>query len=234
MVSFTFDDFPRSALLAAGRILEDFGGRGTYYTAAGLMEKSNGLGELCNLDDLRAVLERGHELGTQTYEHSSCRKLSTREFERDVQHGIDEVERLTGYHADNFAYPYGHVTLGTKRALQNLSSIRSIFPGVNGPEIDLNLLRANRLYGDVEGNRAVQKLISDNLQQKSWLIFYTHDVRPNPSEYGCTPEVFEFAVSAAAKSGTRILTVGKALSELGIVAQGCRGCVPPGGTGGRP
>ena len=53
------------------------------------------------------------------------------------------------------------------------------------------------------------------MHQKGWLIFYTHDVRPNPSQYGCTPELFEFAVSHAAHSGSRILTVEEVLRELG-------------------
>jgi peptidoglycan/xylan/chitin deacetylase (PgdA/CDA1 family) len=37
MISFTFDDFPRSALHVAGRILEDHGIAGTYYVSLGLM-----------------------------------------------------------------------------------------------------------------------------------------------------------------------------------------------------
>jgi hypothetical protein len=44
-------------------------------------------------------------------------------------------------------------------------------------------------------------------------MFYTHDVRPKPSPYGCTPALFEFAVSAALESGSRVLTVAQALNE---------------------
>src|SRR5437660_1249248 len=76
IVSFGFDDFPRSAYLVAGRILEAHGARGTYYTAAGLMNTANGLGDLCLVEDLNSLLEKGHELGTQTFQHSSCRAVS--------------------------------------------------------------------------------------------------------------------------------------------------------------
>src|SRR2546422_3297564 len=38
-VSFTFDDFPRSALLTGGAILKHFGLTGTYYASFGLMGK---------------------------------------------------------------------------------------------------------------------------------------------------------------------------------------------------
>jgi peptidoglycan/xylan/chitin deacetylase (PgdA/CDA1 family) len=214
IVSFGFDDFPRTAYLVAGRILEDHGARGTYYTAAGLMNTSNGLGDLCNLDDLHSLLENGHELGTQTYDHSSCREVSLHGFQNDVEKGMREVEHLTGHPAANFAYPYGHVTLGAKRTLGHLGSARSIFPGINGPEVDLNLLRANRVYGGLDQAQPIQRLIQQNVEQRGWLIFYTHDVRREPSEYGCTPELFEFAVSAAAKSGSRILTVEQVLREI--------------------
>jgi peptidoglycan/xylan/chitin deacetylase (PgdA/CDA1 family) len=216
IVSFGFDDFPRSAYLVAGRILEDHGGRGTYYTAAGLMNTSNGLGDLCNVEDLHSLLQKGHELGTQTYQHSSCRSVPLKDFHADVEKGMREMERLTGCHTTHFAYPYGHVTLGSKKALGYLASIRSIFPGINGPEIDLNLLRANRLYGDLRQSQHIEDLIRQNVQQRGWLIFYTHDVRPDPSEYGCTAGLFEFAVSSAAKSGSRILTLGQVLAELEV------------------
>ena len=215
IVSFSFDDFPRSAYLAGAPILEAFGGRGTYYTTTGFLNTSDGLGDLFHLEDLRGLLARGHELGTQTFRHSSCRRVSLTEFQDDVHKGIRELQHLVERHSDNFCYPYGHVTLGTKRTLAPyLASARGIFPGVNGPEVDLNLLRANPLYGDTSGAPRVQQLIQQNIAQKGWLIFYTHDIRPNPSEYGCTTEFFEFAVSAAAQSGSRILTVEQVLSEI--------------------
>jgi hypothetical protein len=143
-----------------------------------------------------------------------------------VQEGIEAVERLVGHNSTNFAYPYGHATLGSKKALGPvLTSSRSVIPGFNGPEIDLNLLLAHRLYGDVGMSHQIESLISQNEKQKTWLIFYTHDVRPNASEYGCTPALLEFAVSCAVKSGNRILTVEQALAELGIKSQReCENC----------
>jgi peptidoglycan/xylan/chitin deacetylase (PgdA/CDA1 family) len=216
-VSFTFDDFPRTAYSTGGAILEAYGARGTYYATVGLMNASNELGDLFVADDLRPLLEKGHELGSQTFQHSSCRSVSLATFRKDVQKGMKAVEQLAGHNSTNFAYPYGHVTLRSKKNLGRvLTSSRGIIPGLNGPEADLNLLRANRLYGDVGGSQQIEELVAKNVKQKSWLIFYTHDVRPKPSEYGCTPALFEFAVSCAAKSGSRILTVEQVLAEIGI------------------
>ncbi|HME34273.1 MAG TPA: polysaccharide deacetylase family protein [Candidatus Sulfotelmatobacter sp.] len=217
IVSFTFDDFPRTAYSTGGAILEAHGARGTYYATVGLMNVTNELGELFVADDLGPLLENGHELGSQTFHHSSCRSVSLAAFRSDVQEGMKAVEQVTGHNSTNFAYPYGHVTLRSKKTLgPAMSSSRSVIPGFNGPEIDLNLLKANRLYGDIEQSEHVEDLILQNQKQKTWLIFYTHDVRPSPSEYGCTPALLEFAVSCAAKSGSRILTVGSVLTEMGI------------------
>jgi len=208
VVSFTFDDFPRSALTTGGAILEKHGARGTYYLAAGLMNGSNELGEICGEEEVHLLLKKGHELGTQTYHHNSCRSVSLSVFRRDVQQGMQAVERFAGHNGSNFAYPYGHFTLRSKKILgPSLTSSRSILPGHNGPEIDLNLLKANRLYGDLEERQRIEEMLLENAKQKTWLIFYTHDVRPHPSPYGCTPELFEFAVSKAVGTGSRIVTV---------------------------
>ena len=217
IVSFTFDDFPRTAYSTGGAILEKFGTRGTYYVAGGLMNVRNDLGELFVADDLHSLVERGHELGTQTFHHSSGRSLPLAAFLDDVQMGMKAMERIGVPDSSNFAYPYGHATLRSKKNLGPVfASSRSVIPGLNGPEIDLNLLLANRLYGGADQCPLVEDLILRNEREKSWLIFYTHDVRPNPSEYGCTPGLFEYAVARVVRGGSRILTVRQALAEVGV------------------
>jgi peptidoglycan/xylan/chitin deacetylase (PgdA/CDA1 family) len=216
IVSFTFDDFPRTAYSIGGGILEAFGARGTYYVAAGLMNTSGELGDQFHADDLHSVIEKGHELGNQTFHHSSSRSLSLSAFRDDVERGEKALKDLTGVEATNFAYPYGHATLRSKKTLgPTLTSSRSNFSGLNGPDIDLNLLRANRLYGGLEQLKSAEELILENVAQKSWLLFYTHDVRPQPSAYGCTATLLESVVSFAARSGSRILTVQEVLAEVG-------------------
>ena len=98
---------------------------------------------------------------------------------------------------------------------QDVNSSRGIWGGVNGTEVDLNLLRANRLYGDLDGCAQVEELILENERRKSWLIFYSHDVRETPSPFGCTPALLEFAVSFAAQRGGRVRTVTDVVHELG-------------------
>jgi peptidoglycan/xylan/chitin deacetylase (PgdA/CDA1 family) len=228
IVSFSFDDFPRTAYTVGGAILEQFGVRGTYYASARLMNSSNELGEQFRSGDLDSLVGKGHELASHTFSHISCRSVSCAAFREDVKMGRKALEEIRGVDSPNFAYPFGHVTLQAKRTLGlDLGSARSIVPGFNGPEIDLNLLRANSLYGDLEGAKRAEELIVGNAERKTWLIFYTHDVRPSPSPFGCTPALFEFVVSFAVRSGGRVLTVGEALTEVGVqrAAQASKVCV---------
>lgn len=216
IVSFAFDDFPRTAYTTGGSILKSFGVRGTYYAAIGLMNASNDLGEQFQEDDLYSLVSNGHEVAGHTFSHIPCSSVTLSAFQQDVKKGQQAIRRITGIApSGNFAYPYGDVTLAAKKALgEEIMSCRGIFGGINAPDVDLNLLRANSLYGDVDQLTHVEKLISENKTKKGWLIFYTHDVRDNPSRYGCTPALLVSAVSAAIRSGSEISTVAELVGEL--------------------
>jgi peptidoglycan/xylan/chitin deacetylase (PgdA/CDA1 family) len=216
VVSFTFDDFPRTALTVGGQILEAFGSRGTYYTAASLMNNSNHLGDMFRREDLDTLLHDGHELASHTFSHISCRLVSSSKFRMEVEKGRRAIEELTGQSDfGNFAFPFGEVTLGAKKKIGlDVVSSRGIWRGLNSCEVDLNLLRANSLYGDLEKCAQVQELILENERQRGWLIFYTHDVRDTPSPFGCTPALLKFAVSFATRRNARLATVAEVVAEL--------------------
>jgi peptidoglycan/xylan/chitin deacetylase (PgdA/CDA1 family) len=212
IVSFCFDDFPRTAYTAGGSILRGFGVRGTYYVALGLINTTNALGEQFTQDDIYSLLSDGHEIGCHTFNHSSSRKVSRSSFKRDVIRGREAIQNMVGGDAGNFAYPYGHVGLKSKAAIgAQMSSCRGIYAGINEGLADLNLLRANSLYGDLDGLAAVEALIDENIRTRGWLIFYTHDVRQGPSPFGCTPALLDKTISLAIGKGSRILTVRSAI-----------------------
>src|SRR5213594_3979784 len=75
LISFTFDDFPRSSALTGGAILNRFGLAGTYYASLGLLGKEEPSGQMFVLDDLKMLFECGHELGCHTFSH--CHSWST-------------------------------------------------------------------------------------------------------------------------------------------------------------
>jgi peptidoglycan/xylan/chitin deacetylase (PgdA/CDA1 family) len=218
VVSFSFDDFPRTAYTVGGAILKSVNATGTYYTAPGLMGTTNHLGDQFSPEDLKSLLRDGHELASHTFGHISARSVSSSAYCEDVDRGRKSIEEIAGVpDSGNFAYPYGDLTLGTKRILgPKVCSSRSIFPGLNGPDVDLNLLLANSLYGGDDQIEKARQLILENEKRKTWLIFYTHDVRSEPSRYGCTPALLEATASFARKRGSQILPVSTVLAEIGI------------------
>ena len=217
VVTFSFDDFPRTAYTVGGTILKSLDVRGTYYAAPGLMGATNHLGEQFRSEDIESLLRAGHELASHTFSHISPRAVSSSAYWNDVEHGRRAIREIAGVaDSGNFAYPYGEVTFSAKRTLgRKLCSSRSIFPGLNGPEVDLNLLLANNLYGGSDQFGKAQQLILENEKRRTWLIFYSHDVGPNPSPYGCTPALLESVALFGIKRGCRILTVRDALAESG-------------------
>ena len=215
VVSFCFDDFPRTAYLTGGAILRHFGARGTYYAAPGLMNTSNDLGEQFTSGDIESLLSDGHEVGCHTFSHISCRNVSFKAFETDVLKGREALHTMTGRDPVNFAYPFGHVSLVAKKKIgAQMKTCRGIYGGLNGGTPDLNLLYANSLYGDVDQAAQYESLVSVNQRRKAWLIFYTHDVRDNPSPFGCTPALLEKVVALALARGFHVAPVQEVVDSM--------------------
>jgi peptidoglycan/xylan/chitin deacetylase (PgdA/CDA1 family) len=216
MVSFTFDDFPRSAYLVGGQTLAAHGVRGTYYAAPGLMGTTGELGELFCAQDVLDLVAAGHELASHTLHHVSSRTMSADEYAAEVVKGDDALRQVVSSGpSGNFSYPFGEVTVGAKKvAGQHCRSCRSTLAGYHGPTADLNFLRANQLYSSSIPFSRVAELVARHARPGHWLIFYTHDVRDTPSRYGCTPQYFEDSVRCAVEAGARVVTVADALASL--------------------
>jgi peptidoglycan/xylan/chitin deacetylase (PgdA/CDA1 family) len=215
MVSFTFDDFPRSAWTVGGKILGEYGVKGTYYAALGLMGQTTPVGEMFERRDLEEVAEGGHELACHTHDHVLCRDLDRIHLLANCERNqLRMSELLCGYRPRNFSFPEGVVTASAKALLSPIyDSCRTIEPGINLDPVDLAFLRANRVYS-TSSSRQLQEIIQRNQRQMGWLILYTHDIGAIPSPWGCTPEEFRAVVACAAVSGTEILPIGDAVQRL--------------------
>src|SRR5207302_6845969 len=111
-VSFTFDDFPRSALATGGEVLERHGLRGTYYTALGLAGTDGELGPMLQPDDVVAAHQRGHEIACHTYRHLNCSQTATAAILDDIAMNAAALSDLLGsFVTVDFAYPYRHPSL---------------------------------------------------------------------------------------------------------------------------
>jgi peptidoglycan/xylan/chitin deacetylase (PgdA/CDA1 family) len=217
VVSFTFDDFPRSAWVNGGAILEKYDRRGTYYAAMGMAGTANDLGPMFDLDDLRAAHAHGHEIACHTYNHRDCARLTASDIADEIDRNAVALAQALGTPAiANFAYPFGGVSLSAKSELAGrFASCRGTGRGINQGTVDLADLFSTSIYsGNFDRERLCQ-LIDDAQSGSGWLIFYTHDVADEPSPFGCTPAQFQSIVAYAAQN-VPVLPVRDVLTGLGL------------------
>jgi glycosyltransferase involved in cell wall biosynthesis/peptidoglycan/xylan/chitin deacetylase (PgdA/CDA1 family) len=217
LVSFTFDDFPRSALLVGGSILSRFGLAGTYYASFGLLGTDGPSGQQFVADDLTTLFEQGHELGCHTFSHCDSWKTDSRTFEDSVIKNRAVLNDLSpGAEFQSFSYPINMPRPMTKaRVADYFLCCRGGGQRINVGRIDLNQVSAYFLEKTHNSIQPIKDVIDCNRQARGWLIFATHDISDSPSPFGCTPTFFEQVVQYAVNSGAKILPVVQALKLLG-------------------
>ena len=221
LISFTFDDFPRSALLTGGGILNRFGLAGTYYASFGLVGRDTPSGQIFFPGDLTRLLEQGHELGCHTYSHCDSWATATKTFENSILQNRAALNRLFPYSEfKTFSYPISLPRPHTKaRIADYFLCCRGGGQTFNAGKVDLNQLSAYFLEKSRGDFQAVKDLIDRNRQASGWLIFATHDVSDSHTPFGCTPAFLQNVVQYAISSGAQIVPVVEALELLG--APGC-------------
>lgn len=216
MVSVTFDDFPRSAAETAAPELERRGWRATWYAACGFEGTENHLGALFTGEDIKRLTAAGHEIGCHTYAHGDAARMEPAALLADCARNRTQLAGMgVSGPLHSFAFPYGEASAPAKTALSGeYRALRGVWPGINRRGDDLNLLKAVGLDGGEAGLDAALSRIAELGEQPGWLIFYGHDVRRTPSEWGCTPDHFKTVCEAIEASGADMLTVGAALDRL--------------------
>lgn len=217
IISFTFDDAPRTAFTAGGYILESFGARATFFVSLGLLGTTTEVGLIANLSDLSRAIMTGHELGCHTFDHFDTWEVPARQFVRSVLENGQVLSRiLPGTNFKTFSYPKNEPNPSIKFYLEkHFACCRGGGQTSNVGKADLNLLKAFFLDRRNMANiNEIKQLINYNTSYRGWLIFATHDIADNPSPYGCTPQFFDEVVKYAAHSGSLLLTVENALEQI--------------------
>jgi peptidoglycan/xylan/chitin deacetylase (PgdA/CDA1 family) len=213
MVSFTFDDLPKSAVTNGADLLEAHGARGTFYVSGGLVGVETPHWAAGDSTDVLSLYRRGHEIGCHTFSHQRTCDL-------DVSSLATEIMRNRGYfrgldasiEAQTFAYPYGYGSLGRKHQLRDqFQTCRSIVPGINTGDVDLQFLRAMPLIDRQIDRVGIERAFDAAQSTNGWLIFYGHDVTDRPSPWGCSPALLDHALEAAARRKIPVLTMAEAL-----------------------
>lgn len=188
IVSFTFDDFPKSATTGAD-IIEKLGGRAGFYASTCYMGATHPeMGEMFDAQTLTNLHSRGHEIGAHTHGHIDCARAGVKTVERDI--GQNLVQLVSAGHIPTvaaFAYPYGETSFASKRWSSDVfSTARGVLPGVNVGEVDRAQLRAVELGESEWARKRAIAMLEKAVASNGWLIFFSHDVGAEPSAYGVT------------------------------------------------
>jgi peptidoglycan/xylan/chitin deacetylase (PgdA/CDA1 family) len=212
-VSFSFDDFPGTAVSSGARILEEYNARGTFYLCQGLMEQDSPSGRIASLSEIQDLLARGHEIGCHTHDHLDCDITPAKRVKQDCINSIHRGHER-GLSLNNFAYPKGGMSFATKAVIKKLyASARSNRPEVNRHKIDMHSLNAFPIY-DKKNKSAIFESIDSVNKDGGWVIFYTHDVSTPPSRYGTSESLFREIIERCVHYGLPILTIDAAIQEI--------------------
>jgi peptidoglycan/xylan/chitin deacetylase (PgdA/CDA1 family) len=222
LVSFSFDDAPRSALHVGARILQAHGARGTYYLSLGLLGTTSELGPIADRADVERAVANGHELGCHTHDHHDAWTASARTYIESVERNrVALASWLPQQQLRSFAYPKNGATLGVKSSLAaRFECCRGGGQTFNAGTADLNLLNAcfidRRASMDLGSLRS---LVERNAEQRGWLIFAAHDIGEDSSPFACSPQTLEALLRMSLDTGANVLPVAAACARLRAAAQ---------------
>ena len=209
IASLSFDDVPRSATLAGAQAMEAAGLRGTYYVCGSHTgARFEGL-EQHERADLRRLREAGHEIGCHTFAHQDATLVG--EADRQADHDANRAfaaDTLDGEAPATFAYPYGSTSIRSKLFYsKRFLACRGVLAGLNAGVIDFAELRAVGLESRGFDPARMADLIAQAREKAAWLVFFTHDVSPDPSPFGCRREELETVLGALADARVEVAPV---------------------------
>ena len=217
MVSFTFDDFPDSAADVGVPVLDHYDAKATFYVSGSQVGKGSDHWQGVAADKIVQLHRLGHEIACHTFSHVRATDLDATRLAAEIEEnrryllGLDPSMRI-----ENFAYPYGLGSVWRKSQLaRTFRSSRGIIPGINSGVVDLQYLRSTPLINHHIDEERIDRAFDALVGTNGWLIFYGHDVASEPSPYGCTPWLLQYALEAAAQRNVAVMTVAGALHAAG-------------------
>ena len=218
MVSFSFDDAPLTAFAYGAKTLEQRGLRGTYFISAGLAGLNSVMGPYGDRETVMAAAAQGHEIACHTFSHLDCGSADAASIQADIERNLDVLSEWGAPAPTTFAYPYGDVSFAAKRVTSSRFGVsRALHKGLIRSGTDLNQAPAVGIEGPA-GGVVCRRWLEYAVHQKAWVIFYTHDIRDEPSDVGCTPRAFRELVDSARSFNCDIVTVAEGARRVGGIA----------------
>jgi peptidoglycan/xylan/chitin deacetylase (PgdA/CDA1 family) len=213
LASVSFDDFPRSAWTTGGPLLAKHGARASYYASGRFCGAVEDGIEYFHRGELKEIEAASHEVGCHGFGHIRGPQAASDALDLDFERNALFLEQeLGGFRASSYAYPYGDVSPRTKvLAARRYAVSRGIYAGVNAGNIDLAELRAVPIEARRWRPDRIDAAVQAAKARRGWVIFFTHDVSPAPTPFGCTPEMLDYVLQSLA--GIEVLPIKHAMAK---------------------
>ena len=216
LASISFDDIPYSAARIGGPILAAAKVQATYYVCGGHSGLTFEGRPQHEVSDLVNLAQAGHEIACHTYGHPNVVNLDNTARLKDAAANASFIqEQVCTIAPSSFAYPFGRVSTKAKAFYsQQFLTCRGVYSGVNHGTMDFSELRAVGIESRSHDMGRVRDYIDKAKATNGWLIFFTHDVDPNPTPHGCRPCDLEDVILALQDANIATLTVRDAAQRV--------------------
>jgi len=217
LVSFSFDDFPKSAATIGAEIMEESHILATYYLTGSNCQSCFENVEQYDGDDVLRLYKAGHEIACHSYAHPRLRGRTKEEIAVDLANNLSFARALIGqdFQFQSFAYPYGEFDASSRGLMgDSFETARGVYRGVNKATIDFANLRTVPLELRRFNAAYLRSHIDDAIKNNGWIIFFTHDVADNCTNYGSTPKILFDTIQEVKSAGIEVLTVRDAARKI--------------------
>lgn len=222
VVSFSFDDFPKSAATIGAKIMQDAGIAATYYLTGSNCQKNFENIAQFDAEDVERLHDAGHEIACHSYAHPRLRGRTQSEIDADLSQNLVFAQKLLGpdFQFQSFAYPYGEFDAFSRKIMgKKFQTARGVYRGVNKGVMDFANLKTVPLEKRRYSKQYLDKYIEEAIRANGWIIFFTHDVAEDCTQYGSTPAILLETIETVQAANIEILTVKKAARKIMAACQ---------------
>jgi len=212
-VSLSFDDGWRCSYEQGLPILNEAQLPSTHYIISGCLDDRQ-FPRYMNVDHIRDLTARGHEIGCHTASHKRLSTETGRIVEEEILLSRRYLESLVGA-VETFSYPYGdydhRIVAVVKRA--GFLGARSVHDGLNDEAVDPFLLKCKAVTVRTT-MREVRKWIDAAQRRQAWLVLMFHQIDHEGRAPSCTPEMLAAITRYLVDSRVPVLTVRDGVKRL--------------------
>lgn len=211
-ISFNWDDGWRSGYDKGIPIFDAAGIKTTYYVTSQYLAYDG----FVKPDEVMALKESGHEIGSHTRNHFDLTTLSETAMKEEVFGGKQDLVEIN-HTPTTFAYPYGAVNDEVRAVVE------SAFDGARGVEEGYNDKNTDRyiLYSWNASTMTLEKakaVIDEAIAQKKWGIFILHKVDEGQDDTeSISSELLADILAYVNEVNIEVVTNSEGLARLGEI-----------------